>query len=34
VKGIVYNYFSPKGKEVLQKIFAENAKRVYRYIDR
>lgn len=34
VKGIVYNYFSPKGNEVLAKVFAGNAKRVYKYLNR
>lgn len=34
VKGIVYNYFSPKGKDVLANVFAVNAKRVYRWVNR
>ena len=34
VKGIVYNYFSPKGNEILAKVFAGNAKRVYKYLNR
>jgi L-fuconolactonase len=34
VKGIVHNYFSPKGNEVLSKVFAGNAKRVYKYLNR
>jgi len=33
VKGIAYRYFEPKGKEVLAKVFAGNAKRIYRYVD-
>jgi len=34
VKGIVYNYFSPKGNEILAKVFAGNAKKVYNYVKR
>jgi predicted TIM-barrel fold metal-dependent hydrolase len=34
VKGIVYNYFSPKGQDILAKVFAGNAKRVYKYLNR
>lgn len=34
VTNIVRNYFEPKGKDVLAKVFAGNAKKVYRYVDR
>lgn len=34
VTNIVRSYFGPKGKEVLAKVFAGNARRVYRYVDR
>jgi predicted TIM-barrel fold metal-dependent hydrolase len=34
VKGIIHRYFEPKGKEVLAKVFAGNAKRIYRYVNR
>lgn len=34
VKGIVYDYFSPKGKEILAKVFAGNAKKIYKYLNR
>jgi predicted TIM-barrel fold metal-dependent hydrolase len=34
VKDIVYNYFSPKGPEILAKVFAGNASKVYKYLRR
>ena len=34
VKDIVYNYFSPKGQEILAKVFAGNASKVYKYLRR
>jgi L-fuconolactonase len=34
VKEIVLKYFEPRGKDVLAKVFAGNAKKVYKYIDR
>lgn len=34
VTEIVRKYFEPKGKAVLAKVFAGNAKRIYQYIDR
>ena len=34
VTNIVRSYFGPKGKDVLAKVFAGNARRVYRYVDR
>ena len=34
VKNVVYRYFEPKGNKVLAKVFAGNARKVYRYVDR
>jgi L-fuconolactonase len=34
VTEIVRRYFEPKGKDILSKVFAGNAKKVYKYIDR
>lgn len=34
VTDIVRRYFEPKGADVLAKVFAGNAKKIYRYVDR
>jgi L-fuconolactonase len=34
VTDIVRRYFEPKGEDVLAKVFAGNAKKIYRYMDR
>lgn len=34
VQALVYDYFSEKGKGPLNKVFSENARRVYRWVDR
>jgi L-fuconolactonase len=34
VTNIVRKYFGPKGQDVLAKVFAGNAKKIYKYVDR